>query len=171
MALVALERNLLGNDSPISFKCPYLSGNPHLNPSSYAPGLIKNSKNSKYCTKSEIFVQWTWTCVHPGSNILVRNDMLCGLCKNNKNLCYLEHLDLLFITLRFVFLYRPPHVSFLRKFGHALITHVHVHCRIFLDFYDFVCYLFRIFYWTRSIWAPEQKNHPPPPLLIALFPS
>jgi hypothetical protein len=50
-----------------------------------------------------------------------------------------EHIDLLFITVRFVFLHRPLHLSFLGDFWHAIRAHVHITFTKNQIFY-FICY-------------------------------
>jgi hypothetical protein len=70
--------------------------------------------------------------------------MFGGVGKNNKIWCCLEHLDLLFTTLRFVFFTLTyvftltTDVSFLEELWHAIRTHVHDH---FTNFLDFLFYL------------------------------
>jgi hypothetical protein len=73
----------------------------------------------------------------------------------------------MFIAFRFVvydtdifsFLHRPLHVPFAEDFLHAIRTQVYVHCTTISDFCVLICYFCWIFYWSRSIWAREQKNN------------
>jgi hypothetical protein len=73
-------------------------------------------KDSKINNKNWIFLQQTWEYFLTASNILARNDMLGGLCKNNKIWFYLEHLDFFFTTMRFVFFVHTTTCTFSQRF-------------------------------------------------------
>jgi hypothetical protein len=71
---------------------------------------------------------------------------------------YLEHIHLLFTTLRFdFFLQRPLHLSFLGDFCHVVRTHVHVPSTIFLDFLFYLLF-FEIFIKTRACELRSKKT-------------
>jgi hypothetical protein len=69
---------------------------------------------------------------------------------------FIEDIVMLFTTLRFIFLQRPLHVSFLRYFWHAIRTHVHVPCKK-KDFIDYI-YVFWIFIKTRAYELGSRKT-------------
>jgi hypothetical protein len=64
--------------------------------------------------------------------------MFGDLCKNNKNWCYLLHLDLLFTTLRFVFFAQTTTCTF---FGDFCMLLEHMFMSILQKESDFCFYL------------------------------